>query len=95
MPRQLVDCLGQVTTTEDADKCVNAVAGKGSDPRRPSHEDCAAAVAHVKELAPDVEEAQASHMIEACEKNGTRGEVECIDKATTIEEVNACEPQSS
>ncbi len=92
-PRELADCLQRVTTREEVDTCVNLVGGTSADARRPSHEDCAQAVAHVKQLAPDeVDDPRAQAMIEACEKTATRGEVECIQQAATLEDVNKCEP---
>lgn len=87
MPAPLISCLGDIATREDADRCVDEATGT----ERPTREACAAAVAHLQEIEPELAGEPAEELIDQCMTQGRPAELECIMKATTIDQVDNCD----
>lgn len=86
MPKELITCLTDVETREDADRCVDAY----TNPSRPTRAACVRAVARLKELDPGIAADTDEELITACLEQASTGELECIEASTTLEEVEKC-----
>ena len=103
LPRTLVACLQKVTTSAEADACVDRAATDtfGSAPLPPppppvepraTAEACGKMVAHYRTLLPEAErdETTEASMLAACTRELTPSEADCVLAARALPDIEAC-----
>jgi hypothetical protein len=100
MPKELIACLGTIENRNDADACVDAYVPAdgpgGAGQPRATPEDCRAAVEHLVTVDPEYAAQIQGHedeIVADCAANATPEEVQCILRAASRADVDACDEQ--